>query len=129
MKTWRHDRIPSRQHVVHHFAVDVCEPIVAALMTEGEAFVVDAELVQDGGLQIMDVHRLLSDVDTVVIRLAVGDAAAHTAAGQPVGKTVRVMVSTVNLVCEFALTIDRAAEFATPDDERVLEHAALLEIL
>ena len=62
MKTWLHDRIPSRQHVVHYFAVDVCEPIVAALMTEVEAFVVDAELVHDGGLQIMDVHRLLSDV-------------------------------------------------------------------
>ena len=114
---------------MHHFAVDVCEPIVATLMAEGEAFVVDAELMQDGSLQIMDVHRLLSDVDTVVIRLAVGDTAAHTAAGQPVGETVRVMVSTVNLVCEFPLTIDRAAEFATPDDERVLEHAALLEIL
>ena len=114
---------------MHNFAVDVCEPIVAALMTEGEAFVVDAELVQDGGLQVVDVHRFLGDVDAVVIRLAVGDAAAHTAAGQPVGETVRVMVSTVNLVCEFPLTIDLAAEFATLDEERILEHAALLEIL
>ena len=28
-----------------------------------------------------------------------------------------------------ALRIDRAAEFAAPDDERVVQHAALLEVL
>ena len=41
---------------MHHFAVDVCEPIVAALMAEGEPFVLDAELMQDGGLQVVDMR-------------------------------------------------------------------------
>ena len=34
----------------HHFTVYVREAVVAPLMAEGQALVIDPELVQDGGL-------------------------------------------------------------------------------
>ena len=83
---------------------------------------------QDGGLQVVDVHGIFGDVDAVVVGLAIGHAAAHAAAGHPVGETVRVMVAAVNLLSQFALAVDRAAELAAPDDECVVEHTALLEV-
>ena len=44
---------------------------VAAGVAEGEAFVVEAEQVQDRGLQVVDVDRVLDDVEAEVVGLAV----------------------------------------------------------
>ena len=38
------------------------------------------------------------------------------------------MVAPVVVAAQFALAIDCAAEFSTPDDEGVIEHAALFEV-
>jgi hypothetical protein len=38
-----------------HFAVDVGESVVAALVAEGETLVIDTELVHEGGMEV--VHR------------------------------------------------------------------------
>lgn len=40
----------------NYFAVDVCEAEIPAQMTRGELKVVDAELVQDRGVEIVDVN-------------------------------------------------------------------------
>ena len=64
---------------------------------------------------------------------AVDVAAFDAAAGQPHGEAVVIVVAAVDLAGIRAglrqFDGGRAAEFAAPDDERVLEHAALLEIL
>ena len=69
---------------------------------------------------------ILDDVVAEVVGLAVDRAALRAAAGHPHGEAARVMVAAVVLVGQAALRVDRAAEFAAPDDERVVEHAALL---
>ncbi len=46
---------PSRQQLVHNMPMHVGEPEAAALVLEGELRVVDAQQVQDGGLQVVDV--------------------------------------------------------------------------
>ena len=71
----------------------------------------------------------VDDVATVVIGRAVDDAPLHAAAGHPDGEASWMMIATVGLVRELALTVDRAAEFPAPHDERVIEHTALLEVL
>jgi hypothetical protein len=38
------------------------------------------------------------------------------------------MIAAVIVIGELALAINRAAEFAAPNDQRVVEHAALLEV-
>ena len=39
-----------------------------------------------------------------------------------------MMIAAVVGLRQFSLAVDRAAELAAPNDERVVEHAALLEI-
>ena len=52
--------------------MDVGEPEVAPLVAEGELGVVDAEQVQDRGLEVVDVDRVLGDVVAEVVGLRRG---------------------------------------------------------
>ena len=80
-------------------------------------------------MEVVDRERVLDDVVAELVGLAVDLAALGAAAGHPHGETARVVVAAVVLLGESALAVDRAAEFAAPDDEGVVEHPALLEIL
>src|SRR5207247_5135215 len=51
-------------------------------------------------------------------------AAFHAAARQPHGETIRMMIAAIVT----ALYHRRAAKFAAPDDERVIQQAALLQV-
>jgi hypothetical protein len=70
-----------RDEVVQHGARDVGQAEVAAAATVGQRGVVDAEQVQDGGVQV--VHRLVDCREAEVVGGAVGDAALDAAAGEP----------------------------------------------
>ena len=59
-----------------HAAPCVGQPEVASLMPVGQARVIDAQTSEDGGIQIVHVHRIGGDVVAVIIRLAEGDAKA-----------------------------------------------------
>jgi len=69
--------------------------LVEPLERKGELVVVDAEQVQHGRVQIPNVDRVLHDVVTEVIGLAVVHAAANAVARQPGGKAARVVVASV----------------------------------
>jgi hypothetical protein len=49
----------SSQHLTHHPPVDVGEAEVAALGAVGEELVVEAEAVEEGGLDVVDVDGVL----------------------------------------------------------------------
>jgi len=76
-------------------AVDVRQPMVAALIAEGQAAVVDAEQMQHRRVQVVDVDAILGDVVAEVVGRAVGIAGADAAAGQPEREAARMMVATV----------------------------------
>ena len=101
----------------------VGQPEVAALEAVGQPLVVDAEQVQHRGVQVVDVDDVLDGVVAELVGRAVGDAALDAAAGQPDREALDVVVAAV------ALGHRRAAELAAPDDQRVVEHAALLQVL
>jgi len=75
------------------FAIHVGEPIIAALETVGQFRMVDAQAVQDRGVQVVNRDRVLDDVEAVVIGFAVHGARLDAAAGQPHGETGPVMVA------------------------------------
>ena len=60
------------QQLFDDVAVDVGQPVVAALEAVGQPFVVEAEEVQDGRLQVVDVDCVLGDVEAELVGLAVG---------------------------------------------------------
>ena len=66
------------------------------------------------------------DVVAEVVGFAERHARLDAAAGQPDGEAARMMVAAVVGRRELALAVDRAAEFAAPDDQRVVQQAALL---
>ena len=76
-------------------------------------------------MQVVDVDLVLGDVEAELVGLAEGDAGLDAAAGQPHREGVRMMVAAVRS----ALHHRRAAELAAPDDERVVEQPALLQVL
>ena len=59
-------------------AVDVGKPIIAPLEAVGEPFVVEAEAVQNRGLEVVDVHLVAGHVEAEFIGLAVGDTSPDT---------------------------------------------------
>ena len=110
---------------MHDLSGHVGKPEIASAEPVGQAFVIDAEQVHDGGVEIVDVHRLrfVFEVVAVVVGGAVFDAAFDAASGHGEGEAARVMVAAAG-----TLRVSGAAEFAAPDDEGVVEHAPHFEI-
>ena len=85
---------------------------------------VEAELVQDRGVDVGDVVAVLDGVEADLVGRAVDDAALDAAAGHPDREAVDVVVAAVG-----ALRAGRAAELGGEDHERLVEQAAPLQVL
>ena len=55
---------------MNHSTVHISEPSLDAVVIEGEFFVIDSEEVQDGGVEVVDLNRILGDVIADFIGLA-----------------------------------------------------------
>ena len=53
--------------VVNDVTVDVGQAEIAALVWVGEAFVVDAHEVEEGGMEVVNVDRVLGHIDAIVV--------------------------------------------------------------
>ncbi len=60
-------------------ARDIRETEIASRIPVGELFVIDTEQMQDGGMQVMDVHLVLLREIAVVIGGAIGEALLYAA--------------------------------------------------
>jgi len=70
---------------------DVGQPKVAAGEAEGEFGVVEAEEVQDRGVQVVDVDAVFDGFVAEFVGRAVQRAPLHAAAGQPLVKGLRLL--------------------------------------
>ena len=109
--------------------MNIGEPVVAALVAHGEAGVVQTQQVENGGVEVVDMHRVRDDIVGKVIRLADDRAALDPAAGEPEREAARVMITPVIRRGELPLRIDAPAEFAAPNHHGVLQQSALLQVL
>jgi len=118
-----------RQQIVHNFSVDVGESEIAAGVVVGQPLVVEAEGVEDGCLDVMHMERILDNMEAKVVGGAIRDARFDSAAGHPHREGLRMMVaSRTPPQGRVRLHHRRAAEFAAPDHQRLVEHAALFQI-
>ena len=74
----------------------VRQPEVAARVAEGEAFVVEAQQVQNRGLEVVDVDGIHLGLDAELVRRAIDGAALHAAAREPRREAVVVVVAAVD---------------------------------
>ena len=99
--------------------MDVGQAEVAAGVAVGEGLVVEAEEVEDRGVEVVDVDLVLDGLEAELVGGAVDVAALDAAAGQPHGEAVVVVVAAVHLALVRAgggqLDGRRPAELAAPD--------------
>src|SRR4051812_4186535 len=90
---------------------------------------VNAQEVQDGRLEVVNVDLVDERIVAELVRFAIADAGLDAAAGHPNRESIRMMVAAHRLgVFDFSLQEWRAAKPAAPDDKRVVQQAALLEV-
>src|SRR5262245_40228000 len=118
----------SGQDALDYFPVHGGEAEVPALVLVGELQVVDPEAAEDGRVQVVDVDRVLDHVVTEVVRLPIRDPRLDSTAGQPDGEAPRVVVAAVVVGRQPALAVHSPAELPAPDNQCVLQEAALLEV-
>ena len=110
------------EQAAEHFAVHIAEAELAALVTVGEALVVDAEEVEDRRLPVVDVNGVFDDVVTEVVGLAVGDARFHAGADHPRAVCGAEVIAAVAVAFgDVALHKNGSAEFTRENHQRVFE--------
>src|SRR6266404_9184983 len=103
--------------------VHIGQATVDAVVAEDQPLMVDAEEMQDRGVQVVAVGPAAGALVAELVALSVADAALDAGAGQPGNKRAAVMVTAGG-----ALRERHPAELGRPDDQRVVEQAALLQV-
>ena len=83
---------------------------------------------QDGGLQIVDMHLAFGHAESQFIRGPMNVAAFETCSRHPDREATGMMVASVIGLGKLSLRVDRPSEFTAPNHQRVLEQPALLQI-
>ena len=83
-----HSNAFSRQHGTHHVPGHVGQAEVSAVVAVGQLGVVQANQVQDRGVQVVDAHAVGHGLEADVVGRAVGHAAADACPGHPHGEGV-----------------------------------------
>ena len=109
--------------LVDDTASDVGEAEIAAGGVEREPTVIEAEQVENGGVEIVHVHGILDGGVAEFVGLAEGKPVAHAATGEPNSEALGIMVAAVGALGEWS-----AAELTSPPNKRILEQPARLEI-
>ena len=94
-------------------------------MAVSELFVVEAEQVQDRGVEVVHMNFVLGDLNAVIVRTAVANAGSDAGAGHPRTKHGRMMLAA------FIFGIGHkgsASKFSSPNDQGIVQHAARFEI-
>ena len=99
------------------------EPLIEAVVEECQPAVIETHRVKDGGVQVADVAAIDDSLVPDLVGLAVTHAPLDSAAGQPVGKPFGIVIAALG-----SLRNGLAAELASPDDQRLIEESALLEV-
>src|SRR5215467_5905542 len=98
-----------RQDLLRHGASNICQSEIPPAVEIAQPSVFQAHQVQNGRVQVVQVHAIFHGVIAELVDCAVGGAALHTAAGHQHGIPVRIVIATVAF-----LRHRRAAELGAP---------------
>ncbi len=113
----------SGQNFVDHVSVHVGQAAIGAVEAESQPRVVDAHQVQNRGVEIVAPRRL-PRFPGPFVALAVGDSRLDSRTGQPRHECAGVVIAAGRSLAEW-----HPAKLGCPDDQRILEEPAGLEIL
>ena len=89
---------------------------------------INAQTVQNCGVQIADMNGIVHNVVAVVIRLTVLNSSLDAAASHPDSEAATVMVTTVFFAGQAALSVDGAAELTAPHNQCFIQHSAGFQV-
>lgn len=113
----------SSDYAACYLAFDVGQAKITTGKFVSEAFVVQPQQVQDGGVQVMQVNFIACGKVSEFVGRPVPLTSFDAAPGEEHGVSDIVVVTSVR-----ALRDGRSSEFAAPDQQRVIQHAALLQV-
>src|SRR5262249_10855006 len=86
-------RAGSCDYVIHHTATHIGQAEVAAAIALGQLLVVDAQQMEDGRVQVVNVNAILDGVHAELVGRPVGQAALDPSAGQEHREAGGVMIA------------------------------------
>ena len=110
--------------------MNVGQAEVAPGVTVGECFVIEAEQMQNGRVEVVNMYLVLHCLKPELVRGSINGPALDPSSCHPHGETVGIMIAPLGFGSG-CLKFDcgSASELASPDHERVFEHATLPQIL
>ena len=105
-----------------------CQSLIQSLERIGQPFVVNAQLMQKRGIDVVNVNRSFHNIIAEVIRCPEYGTPTDPTATKPKRVTTSMMVAAVIIAGQFPLTVNSSTELSAPDDQRLIEHSSLLEI-
>ena len=105
------------QKPTHDITRDISQPIVAAGVPVGEAFMIETKKVEDGRMEVVNMHRIFTDIDAEIIRLTIDRSCLDASTRKPARKDPVMVLSPVRI-----LGFDKgcATDFSGPNNQRVL---------
>lgn len=115
----------SGEQILQDVPVHVCQSAIDAILSDGQPGVIDSQQMQDGGVDIVDLSGVIAIEGFVApfVGVSAGDATTDSTATEPVGKDIRVMVTSSG-----PLGGGHASEFCCPEDDGVIQESALSEV-
>ena len=119
-------KLLGEQVLDHFWMIHPGEALVEAKVAVGKALMIDTECLEDGSVEIIHMHRVFQNIVGVIIGKAVLHACLESATCNPGGEATPVVVTPVAVLGQFALGVNRTAEFTTEDDNGIIEQTSLL---
>jgi hypothetical protein len=108
-----------RENLLDYLAADISKSFIASVMPIGEALVIEAEQVQDGGVNVVNVGEAFRGAEADRIGGADDLASLDPAAGEPHREAVRIVIS-----ARGSFGHRRSAELTAPDNQGRIQKAA-----
>src|SRR5579872_2934121 len=83
----------SRQNILYHLSVDVCQTTLDAVVVESEFFVIQPQQVQNGGVEVTPVHGIIACLPADVVGAAVSHSRFQARTSHPNAKAVFVVIA------------------------------------
>lgn len=84
---------------MNHSPGDVGQAVVATGVAVSQAFVVEAEKVQDRRVEVVNVDFVLHGAEAELVGHSVSRATFHSGSGEPRGKAEMIVVAAVTSFC------------------------------
>ena len=105
------------QHFIDDMPVHIGEPPLEAVVEDAEVFVVEAEEVEQGGVEVVEGVNVFHGLESEFVGGAMADAGFDAGAGQNGGEAAGIVVAAFGTFLEHR----HAAEFGAPEDQSVLQ--------